>query len=392
MILMHKNVLKARLAGTTKAWLILLVLIAGMHPAQAQNTNTPPFRLAVAGITHGHVPLILGRKGKTDITLVGVYEPNAELAQRYATQYNFNPDLIYNDLNKMLDATKPEAVAAFGSIYEHMAVVEACAPRGIHVMVEKPLATNKAHAGRMEMLAKKHNIHLLTNFETSWYPTTEKTYQLVHDSNYVGNIRKVVVHDGHQGPKEIGVNPEFFDWLTDPVQNGGGALIDFGCYGANLMTYLMQGAEPVSVTAVTQQFKPHIYPKVDDEATIIVSYPKAQCIIQASWNWPFSRKDMEVYGDRGSIITRDATNMQMRNNEREPAKAVQVTTKDIAVYQDPIAYFVDVIRGKIKVPKNGLYSLENNVMVVRILDAARESAKTGKTILLKQNAQKLSGR
>jgi predicted dehydrogenase len=371
-----------------KTWFFVLIVSLGMHAAQAQNSNTAPVRLAVAGITHGHVPLILDRKGKTDVEIVGIYEQDTALARQYATRYNFDPALIYGDLKKMLDTVKPEAVAAFGSIYSHMAVVEACAPRGIHVMVEKPLATTKAHAERMEGLSRKHNVHLLTNFETSWYPTTAKTYQLVHDSSFIGAIKKVVVHDGHQGPKEIGVSPEFLEWLTDPVQNGGGALIDFGCYGANLMTYLMQEEKPISVTAVTQQFKPHIYPKVDDEATIIVTYPSAQCIIQASWNWPFARKDMEVYGDSGYIITKDNTNMVIRNMQNEPAQAVQVTSNDILVYQDPIAYFADVVRGKITVPKNGLYSLENNVMVVRILDAARQSAKTGKTVLLNNPAGK----
>jgi predicted dehydrogenase len=240
----------------------LLLQFMMMPAAQSQSTSTEPLRVAVAGITHGHVPLILGRKGKTDVTIVGIYEPNVELAQRYAKTYNFSTSLLYTDLNKMLDAVKPEAVAAFGSIYEHMAAVEACAPRGIHVMVEKPLATNNEHANRMKELAKKNNIYLLTNYETSWYPSTEKTYQLVRDSNYVGNIKKVVFHHGHEGPKEIGVSKEFLNWLTDPLQNGGGALIDFGCYGANIMTYLMQGQEPVSVTAVTQNFKPAVYPKV----------------------------------------------------------------------------------------------------------------------------------
>lgn len=370
-----------------KRYYFLLALLSANLLSNAQAQNTTPVRLAVAGITHGHVPLILDRNGKTDVEIVGVYEPNKDLAQRYAKQYHFNPALIYTDLAKMLDAVKPEAVAAFGSIYEHMMVVEACAPRRIHVMVEKPLATTKAHADRMQALAKKHNIHLLTNFETSWYPTTEKAYQLVHDSSYVGTIRKVVVHDGHQGPKEIGVSQEFLDWLTDPVQNGGGALIDFGCYGANLMTYLMKGETPLSVTAVTQQFKPHIYPKVDDEATIVVTYPTAQCIIQASWNWPFARKDMEVYGDSGYIITKNSTDMHLRKEENAPAQEVQVTTRDVPVYQDPISYFADVIRKKITVPQNGLYSLENNVTVVHILDAARESAKTGKTVVLKKPAR-----
>lgn len=349
---------------------------------KAQSASNAPVRIAVAGITHGHAGFILGRKPKPDIEVVGIYEPNTDLANRYSKSYGFNTNLLYTDLNQMLDKVKPEAVVAFGSIYEHMMVVEACAPRGIHVMVEKPLATNWEHAKRMNELATKNKIYLLTNYETSWYPTTEKAYQLANDSNFMGAIRKVVIHDGHKGPKEIGVNKEFFEWLTDPVQNGGGALIDFGCYGANLMTYLMRGEKPLSVTAVTQQFKPHIYPKVDDEATIVVTYPSAQCIIQASWNWPFGRKDMEVYGETGYAIAVNNTNMRLRNKEAEPERLIQITAKEMGVYEDPISYFADVVRGKIKVPKNGLYSLENNVMVVKILDAARESAKTGKTVLL----------
>ncbi|MEJ7678235.1 MAG: Gfo/Idh/MocA family oxidoreductase [Segetibacter sp.] len=278
----------------------------------------------MVGITHGHVPWILRRKDKDDVILAGIFETDTALSQRYAKQYNLSKDLFYTNLNKMLDAVKPEAVVVFGSIYEHMAAVEACAPKGIHVMVEKPLATNVAHAQRMQELAKKYNIYLLTDFETSWYPTTEKTYQLVNDSNYVGKIRKVMIHDGHQGPKEIGVNKEFFNWLTDPVQNGGGALIDLGD-GANLMTYLMKGEKPVSVTAVTKHFKPAIYPKVEDEATIIVTYLAAQCIIQASWNWPFSRKDMEAYGETDYVIAANNATMRLRNGSMNGEQTIQVT-------------------------------------------------------------------
>ena len=364
--------------------ILLSCFLPGFNiPVQAQSTTNTPVRVAVAGITHGHVAWILSRN-KPDVILTGIYEPDNELAQRYAKKYGFRPGLIYSDLGKMLDAVKPEAVVAFGSIYEHMAVVEACAPRHINVMVEKPLATTLQQALQMKALAKKYNIQLLTDFETSWYPSTVKTYELVNDSNYIGNIKKVVIHDGHQGPKEIGVNKEFFNWLTDPVQNGGGALVDFGCYGANLMTYLMHGQQPVSVTAVTQHFKPDIYPKVDDEATIIVSYPTAQCIIQASWNWPFGRKDMEVYGQTGYVISVNNTTLRLRAQPDTVEHSRQVTTTDVTVYTDPFSYFADVIRNKIKVPENGLYSLQTNVTVVRILEAARESAKTGKTVYLKK--------
>lgn len=349
----------------------------------AQTNNPAPLRLAVAGLKHGHAPFIFNRKGKTDVTVVGIYEPDVEVATQYAKRYNLDKDLFYTDLNKMLDQLKPEALAAYGSIFDHLKAVEACAPRGIHVMVEKPLATNLADALKMEKLATENHIYLLTDYETSWYPSTAKAYQLVNDSNFIGHTKKVVIHDGHEGPKEIGVGKEFLTWLTDPIQNGGGAVVDFGCYGANLMTYLMTNEKPVSVTAVLRNFKPDVYKKVDDEATIIVSYPSAQCIIQASWNWPFARKDMEIYGDSGYIITVDNTKMRIRNHVTKLEENISVTANDLPVYLDPFSYFNDVIKGKTIIPKNGLYSLENNVMVIRILEAAKLSAKEGRAVSVK---------
>jgi len=365
-----------------KFYPLIVFLIISLVQLHAQKPDKKPIRLAIAGATHGHTAFILGRKDKTDFQIVGIFETNAECVQSLAKKYKFEPGLIYSNLVQMLDEVKPKAVVAFGSIFEHMAVVEACAPRGIHVMVEKPLATNRIHAKRMAELAEKHHIRILTDFETSWYPTTAKSFQLVNDSNFIGSIRKVVIHDGHQGPKEIGCDQFFLDWLTDPIQNGGGALIDFGCYGANLMTYLQKGQEPLSVTAVTRNFKPEIYPKVDDEATIIITYPESQCIIQASWNWPFGRKDMEIYGDSGYIIAKDNKSMYLRNRTMNAEQIKMVTSNDIAVDEDPFSYFADVITGKKVMTKYDPYSLDNNVLVVKILEAARESANTGKTVLI----------
>ncbi len=366
-----------------KIFIVFVLLLINLPNLWAQTPSKNPIRLAIAGTTHGHTSFILGRKDKTDFQIVGIFETNTELAKTLAKKYGFEPKLISNNLEKMLDEVKPEAVVAFGSIFEHMAVVEACAPRGIHVMVEKPLATNVAHAERMKELAEKYHILLLTDYETSWYPTTAKSFQLVNDSNFIGTIRKVVIHDGHQGPKEIGCDQVFFDWLTDPVQNGGGALIDFGCYGANLMTYIQKGQQPVSVTAVTRSFKPDVYPKVDDDATILVTYPDAQCIILASWNWPFGRKDMELYGDSGYIIAVDNKTMHLRNKSMKTEQTKRVTSNDIIVYEDPFSYFADVIHEKVELTKYDPYSLYNNVLVVKILEAARESAKTGKTVLFR---------
>ena len=367
---------------TSNILFALLILLSSILISEGQSAAQKPVRLAIAGMTHGHIAFILGRKEKEDFHLAGVYEPNTELAQRLARQYGLDTQLIYSNLEEMLDKVKPEAVVAFGSVFEHLSVVEACAPRHIHVMVEKPLAVSNEHARRMAELAAKNKIYLLTDFETSWYPSTHKSFELVNDSNFVGKVRKTVIHDGHQGPQEIGCDKVFLDWLTDPVQNGGGALIDFGCYGANLMTYLMKGQEPLSVTAVTRQFKPQIYPKVDDEATIIVTYPTSQCIIQASWNWPFGRKDMEIYGESGYIIAADSKTLHLRNAPMKEEQLKKLTSADIAVEEDPFTYFFNVMRGKVKMTSYDPYSLTNNVTVVKILDAARESAKTGRTIQL----------
>lgn len=362
---------------------ILFVNVVCNLSANAKVIEKKPIRLAVAGMSHGHISFILKRPDKGDFKLVGIAEPNKELSDSLRNKYRLTPEILYSEIVKMLDEVKPEAVVAFGSVFDHLAVVEACAPRGIHVMVEKPLAVNIKHAKRMQQLAKKHNIHLLTNYETSWYPTTAQSLKMVLGDDFVGPVRKVVIHDGHRGPKEINVGSHFLEWLTDPILNGGGALVDFGCYGANLMTALTKGEKPLSVTAVTRQFKPDVYPKVDDEATIIISYPESQCIIQASWNWPFNRKDMEIYGTTGYVKADNKNEMRIRGKTMKKEELQKITANDVYVYEDPFAYFYDVIKNKIEEEPYGLYSLENNVRVVEILDAARKSAKTGKTILLK---------
>src|SRR5258706_9231637 len=340
--------------------------------------SSKPLRIGIAGLTHDHVHGLLNRAKTGDIEIVGIAEPDRELAERYIKRYNLPASLLYSSLNEMLEKCKPEAVCAFNSIYEHLETVKACAPRKIHVMVEKPLAVSLAHAKEMQALATKYGIQLLTNYETTWYGSHHKAFEML-DS--VGDLRKIVVHDGHQGPKEIGVSKEFLNWLTDPVKNGGGAIIDFGCYGANLLTWLMKGEKPTSVFAVTQQIKPDIYPKVDDEATIVITYPKAQGIIQASWNWPYGRKDMEIYGQHGYMIA-DRNGLKIKTSPEKKEEYQSVPSSQLP-YHDPFAYLAAVVHGEITVKQTDLSSLQNNMIVVEILEAAKKSAKEGKMIYLK---------
>lgn len=351
----------------------IVALVALMMTWSGMHTQPEPVRIGVVGLVHGHVGWILGREELGDVQVVGIAEADRALAQKYADRFGFDMDLVYNTVEGLLDATEPDAITVFSNIYDHLAVTESAARRGIHVMVEKPLAVSLIHARRMKALADSAGIHLLTNYETTWYPTVRYTKDRIED---LGELRKIVVRDGHKGPIEIGVGEEFHSWLLTEEKNGGGAIMDFGCYGANLATWLMEGVRPTSVTAVTQVFKEAPYGQVDDEATIILTYPSAQAIIQASWNWPFSRKDMSVYGTDGYIMADDATRVRVRIGV-DPEVAFELDM-DIS---DPFAYLAGVVRGQID-PGNDLYSLPVNMVAMEILDAAVRSAKVQQTIRL----------
>ena len=340
----------------------------------------PPLRVGIVGLVHGHVHGFLGQsRHSSEIEIVGVAEPDRQLLARAGTRYGFDRAILFADLEDMLAKARPQAVLVYTNTYDHRRVVEICARHGVHVMMEKPLAVSLEDALAIQKAAHESKIHVVVNYETTWYPSNRAAYDLVQE-NALGEIRKVVVHDGHNGPKEIGVEPEFLAWLTDPKLDGGGALFDFGCYGADLMTWLMHGERPQTVTAVTQQIKPNIYPRVDDEATIVLTYPKAQAILQASWNWPFSRKDMEVYGQTGYAITVQRDQVRVRRGG-EDSPEQQVAAKPVpAPYDNSLSMLRAVVLDGAE--PGGLSSLETNVTVTEILDAARRSAASGATVHL----------
>ncbi|MGB2622128.1 MAG: Gfo/Idh/MocA family oxidoreductase [Candidatus Acidiferrum sp.] len=350
-------------------------------PAQTTASATPvvaPLRVGIAGLVHGHVGGFLQTNlHRADLQIVGVAEPDRKLASFYESKFNLPHDIFFASVEEMIEKSKPQAVLVYTNTFDHRRVVEICARHHVPVMMEKPLAVSLADALAIQAAAERGKIPVLVNYETTWYRSNRAAYELVHE-NALGDIRKIVVHDGHQGPKEIDVEPWFLSWLTDPKLNGAGALFDFGCYGADLTTWLMDGRKPDTVTAVTQHIKPDIYPRVDDEATIILTYPKAQAILQASWNWPFSRKDMEVYGQTGYAITvaRDDVRVRLAKQEEKLQAAKPLDPKE----SDSVNYLRAVVLDGMQ--PRGLTSLETNMIVTEILDAARQSAATGRTIHL----------
>ena len=405
-------------------WMVIAMFAASIGSSTTANAQAPPtlgstqgplsptrdvplaihpppeeqrLRVVIAGMVHGHVDGFLANAVKrTDIEIVGVAEPDRALFDAYAKKYGLDAKLYHAELEETLRNAHPYAVLVYTNTFDHRKIVEICAKYHVSgrdeyhisgggiieqrfaVMMEKPLATTAEDAHAIRDIAQKSHMVVLVNYFANWEPSRRAAYDIAQKGD-IGEVRKVVTHDGHRGPKEIGVGPEFLSWLTDPKLNGGGALYDFGCYGADFMTWLMNNERPQTVTAVTQQIKPDVYPNVDDEATIVLTYPRSQAILQASWNWPFGRSDVEVYGKTGTVFTWGRDQIELRRSG-EPEVRKLAASPIPEPQNDSLTYLRSIVLDGLK--PEGPGSLETNVIVAEILDAARQSAKTGKTIKL----------
>lgn len=364
--------------------LLVLLSLPGVLGAAPPGEGEPPLRIAVVGLVHGHVEGVLwAGRDRADVEIVGVWDPSRALFDKHKGTYRLDDGLYFDDLAAMLDATRPEAVSVMTSIADHLEVIRACITRGIPVLVEKPLAFSEADAAEIERLAAEHGTLVLTNYETSWYASIRTAARLAKET---GPIHRAVFRYGHRGPREIGCSEEFLAWLTDPDENGGGAIVDFGCYGANIMTWLMDGRLPDTVLATTNQLKPDLYPNVDDDATILLTYEPdperglsgAVGVLQASWAWTHDNKDADLFTPGGSYHAAKWDSLTVRRPDQPAQKHAVDDRPDWR--RDEWTYLRRVVRGEC--PVDPLSSLENNVIVVRILDAAQESARTGRAVRL----------
>ena len=335
-------------------------------------------KVAVAGLNHDHVYLLLNLYKEKKVEIIGIAEANSILVDKIQAQYNLPKSVFYADLGALLKKVKPEVVLAYNPTNEHIQVAEICLPLKIPVMVEKPMATTLADAKRIATLSRENKTPFFVNYETNWYKSNQQLKQLL-EQNAVGTVTRMIVKDGHEGPKEIGCSSYFLDWLTDPQKNGGGALMDFGCYGANLMTWIKNGERPISVSAITHQLKPEIYPKVEDDATIILKYRDGSTgIIQASWAWPYSVKDLQVFGTKAQLYAQNDKILMKYTQHNEKPTAIPT---DQPYFENHIQYLEQVLSGN-QQSEADLGSISNNVTVVEILEAAKRSAKEGKTVTL----------
>ena len=359
----------------SKVHLLLICLLCNQQISFSQEK----LYVVVAGLSHDHVNRMLDKNKTGEIVIIGIAEADQQLCNKKKIAYQLPDSIFYNNLTTALKKKHPDLVMVYNAPAEHLAVIEICMPLHIPVMVEKPLCFSKMEASRIEFLSKEFNTKVYTNFPSAWYTSF---IELSKRANEIGTINKMVMHGGHRGPIEIGCSKDFSGWLTDPDKNGGGAITDFGCYGASIMTELMQGKKPISVFAIARHLKQEIYPKVDDDATIILEYQGATGIIEASWNWPYTIMDAEAYSKDAYLhaaefnASREEPSLQSKNQRETKTENISAPK-----YKDEVEYLTAVIKNGAN-DDNTFLSLERNLIIVKILDAARKSVKEGKKIIL----------
>lgn len=348
----------------------------GMNSVATAKLPDGKTRLAIVGLDHDHVWELLRYIGKeSDAELVAIAESQPALAKEAKSKV---PDSVkfYADYVAMLDEAKPDAVIVTTANDRHLEILRECAKRHIHYSVEKPMATNAADAREMERLAKQAGIKVMVNYWNAWVAPTHELFHRVKDRQ-LGEVQKIIVQYGHGGPKEIGVSQYFAEWLYDPLKNGGGAIMDFGCYGAEWAVWLK--GRPKGVMATAQRLKVEQHNKVDDDSTIVLDYPDATVIIEASWDWPYDMGRVQVFGPKGSLLATRSELFYRSSDDRGTMTGLEGERVSVNAppreTSNPISYFVDCIRHD--KPIEDPLSTSLNVQVMEILDAARESVRTG---------------
>ena len=311
------------------------------------------------------------------VTLVGVAEEHPELVAE-AKKAGVADDLIFADYSKMLDEVKPDFVWAFVENNRHLEIVKACASRKISVIFEKPLASTAKDAAAIRDIAKSSGIFVMTNYQMAWW-ASNYTARKIADSGGLGKVYRLRGVVGHGGPGSDGArNSFFFEWLTDPVKNGAGALMDFGCYNALWSLWYM--GKPETVYARVDHLQPQRFPKVEDNASLVLGYKDGVGLFEGSWDLPRSFQDLEVFGRTGSLTMVNGKVEMRKSGRGATTEAVKIDplAKEKA---SPLAYMADVVQNH-HAP-DGLVALDINVQVVEIIDAAKLSIKTGKAVSLK---------
>ena len=331
------------------------------------------FQVAFAGLTHDHVwgevPAWLDQPG---VDIIAACDPNVALTDRFTEETGVTT--TFASVDDMLNDIEPTILHINTSNFESAQIAERALTSGIHVVLEKPLAANFEQAEGLLETWRHSPAKLMINWKDWWSPSYQLAAQMV-EKGAIGKVQRVQCRMGHAGPRRIGCSPYFVDWLLDPVKNGGGVMVDYGCYGILAALHYLGFPEEISATGVT--VRPDQHGKLDDNAVITMNYSHGQALAIASWTQSPPERQLELQGDLGTIWVTDR-NLEVQTAESERL-SMTPTDQDIE-FHHAAEYMVHCLQNDSDI--KGAFSPEFGFNTQFLLDAALKSFANGQSVTL----------
>ena len=219
--------------------------------------------------------------------LVAIADVNPE-AKSLADDYKAK---FFTDYKEMLEKARPDAVSVVVPTPFHLEVATEVMSRGIHCMLEKPIASSVEEADKLIACAKKNNVTFTVGHIERFNPVIKKLKQMV-DDNAIGDITSVVC-------KRVGGFP-----VVEPKTD---VIIDLAVHDVDIVNYLL-GKKPKSISSHGSRTR---HSKKIDSAEILMDYGRASGFIQANWLTPVKIRTIALTGSLGYLeanyITQELT-------------------------------------------------------------------------------------
>jgi predicted dehydrogenase len=350
------------------------------------------YRVAVVGVAHMHIlDVVKGFIPLSDrVEWVGAADvtgPFTTQGTKPSTHRANMAELLklcglgapWEDWRKLLDQ-KPDMVLVYCENVYHHEVARAALERGIHVVMEKPMAMTLAQALDIERAAAVGGAHVIINWPSTWNPAFRLAKELV-DRGEVGKVFKLTYRNqASTGPFGYGQG------LTDEEKGrewwhksaaGGGAFLDYCCYGACMASWFMNKS-PVSAYGLKANFASG-FGDAEDYGAVLARYDDAVAILEGSWTTVASGipSGPIVYGLEGTLVSGWGNTVAVYKDRYSDEPARRYEVKPLPADRDTLAKEVigHFDQGR---PLHPTLTMKVNMDAMKVLDAALRSAASGR--------------
>lgn len=329
-----------------------------------------------------------------DAEIAGIYDPDRKRMESAIATFGIPEDRVFTDLEACLTKTEAELAIVCSATAEHANSVEAIAPHGLNVMIEKPFAASVSDARRIIKAMEGTGKRLAVNWPLAWRPSHVTAKRLVAEGA-IGDLIEVHFYDGNRGPlfhlaDKVEVSPEEVEaqkpssWWYRRA-SGGGSLLDYLGYGTTLGSWFMDGEAPLEVTTVVDE-TPGI--EVDQHSITVCRYKRGLSKFETRWGtltdpWtqqPQPKCGFVLVGTDGSISSYDYDPFVTLQTRKEPTPK-EVPANDLPVgRRNPIEYLLARIEdGR---PIEGPLDPALSLLGQRMIDSAVLSATNKRSVPL----------